>query len=189
MEYGKVRDEQMGRNLAWLANRRYPHRKIVVWAATFHLMRKPSAINTGRPDLDYSRVRTMGHLANEILGNRYLPIGFIAHHGRFASFNDKKATTLKPAQPNSLEDLMHSAGLKDAILDLRNPNQGGSWLRRPNMSRPLGHGEMVAPWNEVLDAVVFNSQMTRSTQGDLPSDSDSELTQKTLEEWASRRSR
>src|SRR5262249_15676325 len=37
--YGNLRDTQMGKNLVWLARTAYPDRKIIVWAATFHVMR------------------------------------------------------------------------------------------------------------------------------------------------------
>lgn len=43
------RDYQMGEHLLWLANERYPDRKIIAWAATGHVMREPALHNSGRP--------------------------------------------------------------------------------------------------------------------------------------------
>jgi hypothetical protein len=37
-----LRDKAMGENLAWLAKEYYPDRKIIVWAASRHLMREAS---------------------------------------------------------------------------------------------------------------------------------------------------
>src|SRR6185295_1161323 len=39
-----LRDGQMAENLAWLANRHYPKRKMIVWAANSHIMANPDAI-------------------------------------------------------------------------------------------------------------------------------------------------
>src|SRR5205814_7455552 len=52
-----MRDRQMGKNLIWLAKERYPKRKIIVWAATFHNARALGTIETRDrtlPNLDAS---------------------------------------------------------------------------------------------------------------------------------------
>jgi erythromycin esterase len=40
------RDVQMGENLVWLADQRYKGRKIIVWAATFHIARNLPSMDT-----------------------------------------------------------------------------------------------------------------------------------------------
>ena len=47
-EGSKRRDGQMAKNLVWLAREAYPQRKIIVWAASFHLMRNPASIQASR---------------------------------------------------------------------------------------------------------------------------------------------
>lgn len=163
----KIRDRQMARNLAWLANHRYRDRKIIVWAATAHIMRNPCVIDTQIEDFSYTDLVTMGHVAHQLLGERYRTMGFISHHGRAG--RNGTTSAVKPSTNGSLEDLLMRAGFNDAALNFREIPRGGSWLRQQLISRPLGHAEMQADWTKVLDAVVFNSVMTPSTRGDLPS--------------------
>src|SRR5262249_24981275 len=71
--YMMRRDQQMARNLIWLAHEAYPKRKIMVWAAAFHLMRNPETVGMitepgktaaeSKSVLSYPRdkIRTMGN--------------------------------------------------------------------------------------------------------------------------------
>ena len=43
-EGNNIRDIQMAKNFVWLARERYANRKIIVWAASGHLMRNPAAV-------------------------------------------------------------------------------------------------------------------------------------------------
>src|SRR6185312_12546836 len=54
------RDAQMADNLIWLANRRYTGRKIVVWAASFHIMRNAAGIEVPDGSVNYSTIVPMG---------------------------------------------------------------------------------------------------------------------------------
>jgi erythromycin esterase-like protein len=85
-----TRDVQMGDNLLWLARKKYPDRKIIVWAATFHIMRNPELVNTGTRNpmnykdvtpMGYKNVITMGHVVSDTRDEVY-SIGFIASEGR-----------------------------------------------------------------------------------------------------------
>ena len=40
------RDAQMARNLIWMHQQQFKDRKIIVWAASFHIMRNPASIET-----------------------------------------------------------------------------------------------------------------------------------------------
>lgn len=48
-----MRDRQMGKNFVWLARERYAHRKIIVWAATFHNARNVRTVETDVPMLQH----------------------------------------------------------------------------------------------------------------------------------------
>ena len=163
----QARDEQMGRNLVWLANERYSGKKIIVWAATFHNARNLRRLDPGLGNLDlkkiYETFAPMGEVAHGTLGKQMYSLGFTAATGKAGSVFRTPMDLSKPT-PGSLEDLMERAGLVNALVDFRDPPHGGQWLREPLITRPLGYTEMKGNWSEVLDGMMFIREMTPSTR-------------------------
>jgi erythromycin esterase len=156
------RDAQMGENLVWLAQQRYPRRKLIVWAATMHAARNVDRIATNREDLDYEGVRTMGHGAGEKLGKDLYVVGFVAHAGR-AGLPWGRPWEVPPAPKGSFEALCVAAGLQNAWVPLRGTTRPAA-LAGAFVARPLGHSLMTAPWDQVVDAFVFTAAMQPSTR-------------------------
>jgi len=159
-----LRDEQMARNLLWLARERYPGKKIVVWTATYHAVRNPASLLplTDLPPTFYRGVKTMGDEVAKALGNEVYVLGFTAHDGEIG--NPASPTRLAPAREGSLEDLLNQAGAPFAILNLRKTAAGGEWLRGKLVARPLGYTDMQADWTRVLDGMMFIRTMTPREQ-------------------------
>lgn len=165
-----TRDIRMGDNVAWLADEYYRGRKIILWAASFHLMRNGPTITPARAGLSYEGTVTLGHRAREALKDDYYAVMFTAHSGK-AGNPFRNAFDLPPAPDGSLEHLFHQAGLSLAFLDLRRAPRidGGQWLLDRLTARPLGYLPMAAVWPEVFDAVVHTDIMFPSTrEGDIP---------------------
>jgi hypothetical protein len=74
-----------------------------------------------------------------------------------------KPWKLAPLPPDSLENLLLEAGHTNAIVDFRQLDESGRWLRQKRSSRPLGHSDMAADWTDVFDGVVFTRTMFPST--------------------------
>jgi erythromycin esterase len=161
-----LRDPQMARNLVWLAREAYPKRKIIVWAASLHLMRNPTTVRPQDNPLpqDYYRgIVTMGHEVYKALGKETYTLAFMAAEG--AAGNPwGRAWALNPVEPGSLEGMLAAAGHTYAVVDFRHLDESGAWLRRKMTARPLGHTDMTADWTNVFDGVVFTRTMFPSTQ-------------------------
>lgn len=160
-----LRDTAMADNLIWLTREAYPGRKIIVWAATFHIMRNPHLIDTRIPGFSYAEQTTMGHLAWQALGSAIYSVGSTAYEGHYGQLGEDP-TPLSLPPPGSLEDLWGATKQQNAFLDLRQVAGGGEWLRAPLLSRPLGHRHMRADWCNVLDGMVF----TRTMQPIMPAE-------------------
>ena len=148
----QLRDLQMGRNLIWLANKCYPDRKIIVWAATYHIMR-----NIFLP----GNVKPMGQTVWQTLGSQVYTLGFTAYEGQ-VGFYFQSPHDIGPAAVGSLEDLIQSAGLQYAIVDFRNPPAGGEWLSEEIISWWSFYLPLRANWTGILDGIVFMKVMTPS---------------------------
>jgi len=158
-----MRDVQMGKNLLWLANERYPKEKIIVWATTSHNGRALSTVKTSVPK--YARLFTgwtpMGEMARKVLGDAIYTIGFISFEGNVARYGEKQATALPPMSRDSLEDLCTRASLQNAFIDFRHPPAGGGWLHTTLTARPLFWVEMDADWTRVMDSLIFLKRTDR----------------------------
>ena len=163
MEGSNLRDVQMGRNVAWLADQYYAGRKIIVWAASRHIAHDLATIDTRMPGFDYDEYETMGDEVRRLLGDDAYTILFDAYEGR-AGIAGRPPFDVAPAPLGSLTELCHRTGSPYLFLDLRRAAEaGGAWLHEPLVARPFGHGLMEARWNRVADAFFFTARMEPST--------------------------
>ena len=160
----EMRDIQMGHNLIWLANTRYPNRKIIVWAATFHNVRNLDQIDVDDPETQelYDQISVMGDIVWGALGDQIYPLGFTAYEGSAGVAWDSPEDLGKPSE-GSFEDLMNRTGFENAIVDFRNLPPGGEWLQERMVSRLLGYTEMIASWPAIMDGMMYTRDMIPST--------------------------
>jgi len=155
------RDARMADNLLWLADEHYRDQKLIVWGASFHLMRNAPTIDTLSEKLDYTNTMPMGHNVHGRLGRQVYTVAFTAYQGEAGNpFYGSRA--LEQAAEGSLEALLHATGMPYLYLDLRRlpPDH---WLRSRLNARPLGYAPMVADWAQIFDAFVFTDRMFPST--------------------------
>jgi erythromycin esterase len=162
-KYTNARDVQMAENLVWLARGPYAGRKIIVWAASFHLMRNPSKVYpSGFSAVFGSQYRdtiTMGHDVWKALGKETYTLAFTAAEGEAKLPWFAKANRLEPPEDGSLEDLLLKAGCTNAVIDFRGLGEDGKWLKKSIAARPLGHQYMKSDWTGVFDGIVFTKTM------------------------------
>jgi erythromycin esterase len=168
-----LRDAQMGKNLVWQAREVYPKRKIIVWAAAFHLMRNQEAVamvvEPGKTPAErktvfpYRQIKTMGNEAWRELEKETYSIFFTAAEGEFQSLPMSKPKKLEPLIPGSLEDLLVKAGSENGFLDLRRRGAEGRWLEERLVARVLGNADYEADWTKVCDGLVFTRKQFGAT--------------------------
>jgi erythromycin esterase len=157
------RDAQMAKNLVWLANEQYPDRKIIVWAASFHIVRDPQGIRVPDRSVDYSNVKQMGQRVHEALGDDVFTVGFTTFGGKAGTWF-RSSFGLSNAPDGTIESLASAASLENALIPLRAiEDPDGAWLNEMNYSRPLGYCWMEARWPKHFDAMIFNRTMQPST--------------------------
>ena len=153
-----ARDAQMADNLNWLASTRFPDRKMIVWAASFHIVRNIQEIEVPDGSVDYSKMTQMGTLVHQNMKQKIFTVGFTAHQGRAGTFF-RPSWNIGKAPAGTLEDIFFEAGLKNAIIPLT-----ADWLQEKQFCRPLGYSWMRSDWSRNFDAIIFNQKMTPSTR-------------------------
>lgn len=163
VDAGLLRDAQMADNLAWLAEDRYAGRRIIVWAASFHILRDLSTLQVPEAMQElYAGGFAMGEKLHPRFGTDAYVLGFTAYEGGYGQYYETTPHVLSPAAPGSLESLFHHAGFENAFLDLRGLPADGAWLRAPLSARVLGHSAMVGEWPRALDGIVYTRRMEPS---------------------------
>ena len=153
-----ARDLQMADNLNWLATQAYKDRKIIVWAASFHIVRNIQQIKVPDGSIDYSNMTQMGHAAHKMLQSQLFTIGFTAYEGKAGTYF-RSAWNIPEAPEGTFEDICFRAGLQNALIPMT-----AEWMQEPQFSRPLGYAWMESRWHKNFDAMIFNRKMTPSTR-------------------------
>ena len=146
------RDRKMGENIVWLAKTWYPGKKMIVWAANFHAA---TALNEIGPEKGF---RTMTDVVRKEFGSQVYSIGFTAYQGQAGNQSRHDSIQLPVPVPDSLEALLHAAGMRFSFLDLRGL-PGGHWLRRSIYAAPLLYETKTSVWPNHFDALFFTDRM------------------------------
>jgi erythromycin esterase-like protein len=164
-----VRDDLMGKNVAWLASSYYKGRKIILWEATMHAVYDAPKIKHPQVHDFYEGTVTCGNVARKLLGDDLYTIGFIAGQGRAGNVFMTSSFDIGPPAADSLEAVCMMTGDPFLYIDFRSLPKD-HWLRAEMPMRPLGHATMNADWTAQMDAVIYTRDMFPSTRdGDVPS--------------------
>jgi erythromycin esterase len=177
-ELGQEREKQGADNMLWLANERYPGRKIIVWAATWHIFRNKGLQPSEKPTAEdiefsskYTSHRSMGERVSDKFGKDVYIIGFTAYGGNIGFVvGGKPAESWTGPLANNrhasieMEELLNAAGFNYAFLDFRSTKKGAAWLKTPIRISPMGYSAGLRNWPEALDALFFIREQTFDTR-------------------------
>jgi erythromycin esterase len=159
------RDARMADNFLWLAEERYPDRKLIVWAHNGHIMNAHyradwTALSHAPTD---GGMKPMGVFLAEAMGDAVYTVGFTAFTGEYGLAHMPITTPIREAPAGSLEALLHQLGHDQAFLDFR-ALPPDHWLRQPATMAIRGYmPERMDDWTRVIDGVFFIDRMTPAT--------------------------
>lgn len=167
--WNAFRDNFMGKRMQWLTDSLYPGKKIILWAATGHLMRNTISIERkeqSKYDLfNFYPIYQAGDYFHQLYGDKYYCIAFTSYKGEygllFPNTPDKKQYEYKSpvpvSEPGSFEDLFHRLNKPYLFYDLRNAKSPLVSAKVP--AHPLGYYNDVANWSKIIDAFFFIDTM------------------------------
>ena len=168
--YFNVRDTAMAENVRWLAEKKFPGQKIVLWAHNGHVQTALS-----------ESIKPMGVHLRDTYGLKMVVLGFASYAGTVRAIpivegkgqRDKLgALPLEPAKPSSIDGLFEQTGLPRFVLDLRRVQAGSAlatWTAKPRLHRSIGAGFDPAKTSyhyqetdlpNAFDGLIFVSQVT-----------------------------
>lgn len=144
-----VRDAMMATNLNIDAIQNYPDRKVVIWAATAHVMKERKSVDQVNPMVP------MGYYINQgPLSDDYYVLGFSTLGGRNGTYAGQ-VYDIDPADPDGLEThaMKAAKGADTAFVEM--PQCGESQAK----VRALGYKYYTGDWGCAIDGVVVFREM------------------------------
>jgi hypothetical protein len=151
-----IRDPKMAINLRWVMDKKFPHEKMIVWAANVHITKWVS----GPPAFAFKDFAPMGGEFTrdpEVARQTYV-LGFTSFKGSAGRINAKTETIYKP-RTNGFERWIDPSSAF-SFVDFRKYNQqmADPYAEQFQMSG-YGHLSSEAPWNKLFDGIFFIREM------------------------------
>jgi len=164
-----ARDMQMGKNLVWLVKNKYRNRKIIVWAANFHIFRRSGELSTEVEEFQFinsinKKTTTMGDILFDSVGKRMYSIGFTQQNGVSRNIQKQSNEEVPESSEFSIENILGSTEKDLAFIDLRGENNPG-WLKDEFISNMRSRAELKGKWSNVTDGIFFIKDMKPSSFG------------------------
>ena len=150
----EARDRQMGRNLAWLADVRYPNEKIIVWAAQAHTARMAGNF----PDWSGTTPSLGDQFMQDSVHRREsYSIGVCSREGKAGRLGFP-VYDLPKLRKDGFEHWMPDT-LAYGFVDFRGYNQANPEAREAFYCTGYSHRDIRAVWNRVFDGVIYIKTM------------------------------
>jgi len=134
-----LRDQHMAETLDELVNhldRTYGRTKVVIWEHNSHIGDARATEMGERGELN------VGQLVRERYGRETFLLGWTTYTGTVTAADDWDGVghtkKVRPALPDSIEDVLHDTGLPRFVLPLNQDNQLAQELRQPRLERAIG---------------------------------------------------
>ncbi len=150
-----IRDSQMAANLKWLKDVKYPDKKIIIWAANYHIAKYKGIAKKSENNLE-----TMGSFfTQDSLANKdtYI-LGFTSFQGEAGRIGQKNYDVRK-AKSNGFSNWIYSSKQYPfAFTDFTSYNQSHS-TKETFLLSGFGHSEFKNNWTDLFNGIFYIQDM------------------------------
>ncbi len=155
----KKRDIQMGENILWLHNIKFPKEKIIIWAHSVHLVKKVTN-EKGRRKIHFKNITAGEYVCDHLDNNKVYSIGFSSRKGAsqrvsaHTKYNQKE--TIKPSNSETFENWVHTKNYDFAFVDFKKLKNNSEQFHL----RGLSHQSIFkVNWLTAFDGVFYIEEM------------------------------
>lgn len=152
------RDRQMADNLLWLIQHKFKNKKIIVWAANYHIAKNDSYIPKQKYYNHEDKV-LMGEILNPVLGDTLFNLGFTSSAGQYTDVTYKNTIRDIKVSPSSLEGLLSKTNYEYGLVNFKSNRHEA--IEPFNMSA-FDHYEAKGNWTQIFDGILYIRKMTPS---------------------------
>ncbi|WP_205502713.1 erythromycin esterase family protein [Rufibacter psychrotolerans] len=152
-----LRDAQMAKNLKWLATHKYPNRKIIVWAASGHIIKNT---DTAMKDKSDAAITCMGtwFARNSALERQTYVLGFTSLQGAWKFATSAKGYSVQRPRKGAFETWIDPS-LAYGFVDFRRFRGENPGFREVFSMKGHGPNNKLANWTNVFDGVFYIRDM------------------------------
>tara|TARA_B100000809_G_C15117450_1_gene522996 strand:+ start:541 stop:993 length:453 start_codon:yes stop_codon:yes gene_type:complete len=143
----------MGNNLLWLIQEKYPDKKIIVWAANFHITKNTDKIEPKKKT--YVDIVTTGNEIFNAIGNQAYILGFNSYSGNFGRVGINKTFNIKKPKGESFENWVSQKKYDYAFINFRNLSN----ITNSFNMKGLRHISEKGNWTQVFDGIFYIKTM------------------------------
>jgi erythromycin esterase len=153
-----ARDSAMAENLVWLVNNKFKGRKVIVWAASFHIA-KGTKYFIKTKHFDPNKIETMGNVVNSLLPNQVYNIGFVSSEGQYSEWYAKDSPNYSiKRSASSFEQILAKTQYDFAFVKMSELTND-----KPFNMAGIDYFENVAVWNKIFDGIFYIRVMNGPT--------------------------
>jgi len=153
-----VRDVQMGKNLLWLLNEKYKDKKVMVWAASFHILKDFSVIKKLNLRLSNPDTINTGSYVYEKLKDEMYVLGVTSYSGNAGRLGQQGFEIIEP-QINFFESWVYETSHPYAFIDFTHVPK--DMRKEIFFMKALIHNPIRANWFSMFDGIIYIEKMFR----------------------------
>jgi hypothetical protein len=150
--FSNIRDRQMAENLLWLSNNKFKNEKIIIWAASFHIVKDIMKIEDYQKyvnTFENEELETMGDLFKKSFSGKTYYLGFTSFEGEYRYGN------LKKPPKRSFESIAQTKGYNFGFINFKNV---GSF--KPFFMNGTNHNPYKSDWSKNFDGIFYIREMS-----------------------------
>jgi erythromycin esterase-like protein len=150
------RDKIMAENIEWLIANRYRGKKVIIWAASYHIIKSPQSVNTLSKHTFQNKTIAGNEIAKLHPGQTY-HLGFVSYQGKYGiSFDKPKGKNIDVAPDKSLEKYLHTYQYPFAFLVTRQTDWKDKTIASVNDFNVQQESQN---WSENFDGIFYIRDM------------------------------
>lgn len=151
------RDSIMAENARWLLENKYKDKKIIIWAASYHIIKTPEILSTQTDKNSFSNKKILGNEVSNLFPSETYSIGFISYQGKFGiSFDKPKGKKINTHTTSSLEHYVSNFKYLYCFLSLSKMDNINKMTASIN---GFNNGYSSTDWSKNFDGIIYIETM------------------------------
>lgn len=152
------RDSIMAENAIWLLQNKYKNKKVIIWAASYHITKAPEILVAEESKHSFQNKIILGNEIAKSFPSQTYNIGFISYQGKYGvAFDKPKGDKIKPHSANSIEQYVSTFKYPFCYLSLNKMEGINKMTASINGFNNKGYSS--SDWSKNFDGIIYIETM------------------------------
>ena len=152
------RDSIMGENAIWLLQNKYKNKKVIIWAASYHITKSPEILVAEESKHSFKNKIVLGNEIAKTFPSQTYNIGFISYQGKYGvAFDKPKGDKINPHSPNSIEQYVSKFKYPFCYLSINKMEGINKMTASINGFNNKGYSS--TDWSKNFDSIIYIETM------------------------------